>query len=253
MKKVLSAILVMSVATSMLAFSASAVSPDLSAMPASQLAYMDVYSASPETQQAILNARAEIIYGDQAWTVNGAVSVFDAETGETETLPEFSDVFPGWNLFEIEAAASGDPDIIASAIRLTMSGRALPGYVPSSTSDTARESDMIDFTEEGPFPLANDAYASTPFTDVTGRGNVIGVGAITDPLEGSRYNLGVFCGQSHIGWKPNLKVGQGIKFTASSGRTYSIRGSAYREEFVGQYTVRVSEDPSFYNGFIQIP
>ena len=47
MKKVLSAVLAMSVATSMLAFSASAVSPDLSAMPASQLAYMDVYSASP--------------------------------------------------------------------------------------------------------------------------------------------------------------------------------------------------------------
>ena len=86
-------------------------------MPDSQLAYVDIYTAPPEAQQAILNARARIIYGNQAWTVNGAVSVFDGETGKVEALPEFSDVFPGWSLFEIRAAASGDPEIIASAIR----------------------------------------------------------------------------------------------------------------------------------------
>lgn len=253
MKKVLSAILVMSVATSMLAFSASAVSPDLSAMPASQLAYMDVYSASPETQQAILNARAEIIYGDQAWTVNGAVSVFDAETGETETLPEFSDVFPGWNLFEIEAAASGDPDIIASAIRLTMSGRALPGYVPSSTSGVMQQSNMIDFTTDGHFTPAIDFVTSVPFTQFTGNGNAIGIGAVTDPLDGSRYNLGVSSGNDQIGWKPDLKVGQGVTFTTSAGRHYSVRGSVFRDEFKGHYLVQITEDLSVFDKLFEIP
>lgn len=252
MKKILSAALALSLAVSMMTFGAGAVSPDFSVMPASQLAYMDVYSASPEAQQAILNARAEIIYGDQAWTVNGAVSVFDARTGKVEPLPEFSDVFPGWNLFEIQAAASNDPAIIASAVQLVAEGR-YSDYIPPKASGIASGNNIIDFEDEGYFPLANDFAASAPFTSFTGNGNAVGIGAVTDPIDGARYNLGVSSGNTQIGWKPGLKVGDGITFVAAAGRNYSVRGSAYREDFTGHYLVHVTEDLSAFKRLFDIP
>lgn len=222
------------------ASSSGAVSPDLSGMPDSQLAYVDIYTAPPEAQQAILNARARIIYGNQAWTVNGAVSVFDGETGKVEALPEFSDVFPGWSLFEIRAAASGDPEIIASAIRLTLSGGVSPDYVPPTASGVTRKDNMIDFTEEG--RLTTDFAASVPFTELTGNGNTVGIGAITDPCEGARYNLSISSGTAQIGWKPDLKAGQAVTFIAAEGRHYSVRGSVFSQEYEGHYVVQVTED-----------
>ena len=98
MKKILSAALSISMLASLLAFSASADTPtlvsaeDIAVMSVEQIAYLDVETAAPAVQDAILEARAEIIYGDQAWTVDGAVTVFNIKTGTVTELPEFSDL-----------------------------------------------------------------------------------------------------------------------------------------------------------------
>ena len=46
------------------------------------LADQDLETASPEMKEAIMLARRLIVYGSQGWTVGGAVSEFDKETGE---------------------------------------------------------------------------------------------------------------------------------------------------------------------------
>lgn len=71
------------------------------------LAAMDTKTASPELRNAIMLARRLIVYGSQGWTVGGAVSEFDKETGEVTPLPEFSDLWPEWDLNEL--SLSKDP------------------------------------------------------------------------------------------------------------------------------------------------
>ena len=60
-------------------------------------AHMSLEGASPELAEKILDSRWELVYGHQAWTVNGAVSIRH-EDGTIEQLPEFSELFPGWDL-----------------------------------------------------------------------------------------------------------------------------------------------------------
>lgn len=63
-----------------------------------ELAYMDLESAPSALKDDILAARAEIIFGNQSWTVDGAVSIINLEDGTVTKLPEFSDLFPGWEI-----------------------------------------------------------------------------------------------------------------------------------------------------------
>lgn len=80
--------------------SAGAVKPgNLSALSVNELAYMDLEGASPELREEILDARAQIVY-NTSWTVDGAVSIRHKD-GTKEKLPEFSDLFPDWDLYEI--------------------------------------------------------------------------------------------------------------------------------------------------------
>lgn len=117
MKKILSAALALSVMTGLLAFSASADTPalvsaeDIAVMSVEQIAYLDLETAAPAVQDAILEARAEIIYGDQAWTVDGAAAIYNTKTGTVTELPEFSDLYPGWDIPErnISMAPTGIP------------------------------------------------------------------------------------------------------------------------------------------------
>lgn len=109
MRKILSALLAMSMVFTLLAVSASAAAPDAAvsptvdpAVPAAvrATAYMDIEKASPSQREAILTARRQIVYGDQAWTVDGAMRIIKGD-GTVEIPPEFSDLFPGWDLAEI--------------------------------------------------------------------------------------------------------------------------------------------------------
>ena len=224
MKKVLSAILVMSVATSMLAFSASAVSPDLSAMPASQLAYMDVYSASPETQQAILNARAEIIYGDQAWTATGNSFIVDLETGEVKRVPTFEELFPGWDLPKVETTSQTDA-----------------GYA----SCFSRASDDI-HRDNHKLQLYHDTELGEKVVTFNGTGGKVGAFAESGPVN-ARYNLSVTKDGKGIGWYPDMTIGVGVQFDTSTYFAYTVHASASNENSAGEwYRIIVTEDIQKY-------
>lgn len=78
---------------------------------AEQYAYLDLDSASPSMQQKILDARNTIIFSKD-WVADGyEADVEDVSTGEVlETLPSFSELFPGWDLPVDESTASASND-----------------------------------------------------------------------------------------------------------------------------------------------
>lgn len=70
------------------------------------IAYLDVDTASPEMQEKILEARKEIIYNTE-WVADGHIGyIQNMETGEIiREVPEFSEVFPGWDIPIIDEVA----------------------------------------------------------------------------------------------------------------------------------------------------
>ena len=66
---------------------------------ASEFAYLDADKATPELKKKILEARKEIIYNTD-WVADGYVGcIRNIKTGKLiKELPEFSEVFPGWNV-----------------------------------------------------------------------------------------------------------------------------------------------------------
>ena len=50
-------------------------------------------------------AREKVIYGSQAWTVNGAVTIQHSD-GTVEPVPEFSALYPGWTVPKQAASVS---------------------------------------------------------------------------------------------------------------------------------------------------
>lgn len=98
---------------------------------AEQYAYLDLDSASPSMQQKILDARNTIIFSKD-WVADGyEADVEDVTTGEVlETLPSFSELFPGWDLPVDESIASTSND---SSLTLSSSE-----VTPFSNSDWLR-------------------------------------------------------------------------------------------------------------------
>lgn len=100
---------------------------------AEQYAYLDLDSASPSMQQKILDARNTIIFSKD-WVADGyEADVEDVTTGEVlETLPSFSELFPGWDLPVDESIASTSND---SSLTLSSSmGTIIRSYATSLTS-----------------------------------------------------------------------------------------------------------------------
>lgn len=106
--------LALTLAVLMLAPASAAQTVDTSAPSVEELAYMDLDGASPELRESILKARAQIIY-TKSWTVDGAVSVIHQD-GTVEMLPEFSDLFPGWDLGEIRSVFAQPNEPVTSEI-----------------------------------------------------------------------------------------------------------------------------------------
>ncbi len=95
-------------ATSLTVLAADTSAPTQEALTkAEQYAYLDLDSASPSMQQKILDARNTIIFSKD-WVADGyEADVEDVSTGEVlETLPSFSELFPGWDLPVDESIAS---------------------------------------------------------------------------------------------------------------------------------------------------
>mgnify|MGYP000444345376 CR=1 FL=1 len=64
---------------------------------AKEIAYMDVNSASSEMQERILEAR-EVIIESQSWVADGWEATITHADGTVESIPTFSECFPGWDI-----------------------------------------------------------------------------------------------------------------------------------------------------------
>lgn len=206
------------------ASSAGAVSPDLSGIPDSQLAYMDVYTASPEAQQAILSARAKIIYGDQAWTADGNASVVNLETGEVMQVPTFEDLFPGWDLPKVETT--------------NQTGVSDPSCSTGSASDI--------FNCNVKPQLFHNTESWVKVVTFNGTGGKVGAFANSGPVD-ARYNLSVTKNGEGIGWYPQMAVREGVQFDTSTYFAYTVHASACDENSAGEwYRMIVTEDFQTY-------
>lgn len=215
-KKLASALMALVMVFSLLAVSASAAAPE---MIVERLAYMDLDSAPAAMREDILKARAQIIYGEQPWTVDGAVFIIHGD-GTVETLPEFSDLYPGWDVPSCDT------------IKID--------FMPMGLADAD-----IEFGDNVYLELYPDSGVNTKdFFSFAGNGRPVGVYAQTWPMVGACYNIG-FTNQSigkDLGWVPNLSGKAAAAVQAKAGQLYGVRGSVYRQEYVGQYWVKVTQD-----------
>jgi len=72
---------------------------------ASEYAYMDIDSASPEMHEKILEARETIIFS-QSWAVDGVEAYVIDVDGTIEVLSKFSELFPGWDVPVLDTSAA---------------------------------------------------------------------------------------------------------------------------------------------------
>lgn len=159
------------------------------------IAYMDIAKV-PELEDEILAARKKIIFGDQAWTVDGQVSIVN-EDGTVEKLPEFSDLFPGWDIPEDNEKCPPQ----SRAVRY--SGNV---YVPA-----------VDNNVNAPKFYSFNAFSS-----------VVKITALT--LPGNKYNVGITNEDTYesAAWVPNICLGQTAAVNRLVvGTRYSVRVSTY--------------------------
>ena len=74
---------------------------------AEEIAYLNLESASPEMKEKILSARNQII-DSQCWAADGFTLELNDEKGNViGAAPNFSELFPGWDLPVDESIANG--------------------------------------------------------------------------------------------------------------------------------------------------
>ena len=74
---------------------------DMTLEEAQSFAYMDLDAAPAELQETIRKAREVIIYS-QSWVADGFECYVTSPDGTRETIPSFSELFPGWELPAID-------------------------------------------------------------------------------------------------------------------------------------------------------
>lgn len=209
-KKVLGLVIAGCMTLSTLMISAGAVGASTES-DVSRIAHMDVATAPASMVDSILEARAKIIYGDQAWTVNGAVKKINAD-GTVEALPEFSDLFPSWDL----------PTIHTTCATTTS--------VQGSTTNSS-----IGYKGNVELKVCSSCENSPAFYSFNGLGT--DVKAYAKTLPGDRYNLGFTNEDTRkdVGWVANIAVGSdsGYTITADNNVRYSVRASVFDEDDVG--------------------
>lgn len=219
-KKFLSVVCAGCMALSVMPFASAAdasISMDSSMASVKALAYMDLESAPVAMQDDILRAREQIIFGDQAWTVDGAVSLICAD-GTVEMLPEFSDLYPGWDIPTRDISESNYTESLT----------------PYSTS--------VDIEEQISFTMAVTWANSKDFTQFTGTGDYVYVYAKSLPRD-AYFNIGFASGVgTNLGWCPNLNKSVGAKIDTNAGKVYNVRGSAADKASEGKYRIAINSD-----------
>ena len=157
-------------------------------------------------------AREKVIYGSQAWTVNGAAAIQHSD-GTVEQVPEFSALYPGWTVPKQAASVSST----ALAEVADVGSHSISGY------------------------YRNVYVKYKPFYSFMGNGETVSAFAVTIP--GSKYNLGIYneTAQQDAGWLPNLSKGDRVLLQTANGVYYSIRASVPLNMPIGYSRMKVEE------------
>lgn len=76
---------------------------------AKKYAYMDLDSATSDMKERILAARETIIYS-RSWAADGCSVSIQRADGTEEFLPQFSELFPGWDIPTVDSLPAEDID-----------------------------------------------------------------------------------------------------------------------------------------------
>lgn len=178
-------------------------------MTTEQLAYCDIHSAPAEVQADILEARDAIIHST-SWTVDGQAEICHPD-GTIEKLPEFSELFPDW---DIPTVPDAENDIMPYS--LSYDGFV---YLQHPTS-----------TVTPPF-YAGSAGAT---------GITIVVRAIS--LPGSSWNCAIdrlgSGSRQEVSFARDMGVGSRLQYSNTRGGVnYAVRASTYSTEGYAQMSV----------------
>lgn len=177
------------------------------------LAYLDLENATPELQDQILAARCELVYGDQAWTVNGTAYRI-LPNGSKEVIPEFSTLFPDWDVSKITTYAQTKWD------RNQL--RTVGIYRSASRSSSIGYDGVVNL------PIASSVNLGYNFYSFTGDGSTVYAYAKT--LPGDKYNIAIYDEdlKSDVCYIPNTIPGRdyGCIFDSVSGHRYDCRASS---------------------------
>lgn len=158
----------------------------------------------------------KVIYGSQAWTVNGAAAIQHSD-GTVEQVMEFSTLYPGGTVPKQTALVSSTAlDEVANVGSHSISGYYRNVYL---TQDVKYK----------------------PFYSFMGNGETVSAFAVTIP--GSKYNLGIYneTAQQDAGWLPNLSKDDRVLLQTANGVYYSIRASVPLNMPIGYSRMKVEE------------
>ncbi|OMC73042.1 hypothetical protein BK121_09030 [Paenibacillus odorifer] len=181
-----------------------------------KLAYQDVDAAPTEWKDDILNARNSIIYST-SWTVDGQVG-YELPDGMLVALPEFSDLFPGWDVPKLKEDVRKE--------QLTK---------PQTYDFHTLAANYVGFVYL--FEPSNSG-ASLPFYTFYSSANRVTM--IGDSLPGTSYNAGFtnLNTGSDVGYANNLPQGGKLYLTKLNSNTaYGARASTYSTTGYAQMSV----------------
>jgi hypothetical protein len=178
------------------------------------------YLTSDSIKEQILKSRVNLVFGNTRWVADGIAAYIANADGSIEKLPNFSDVFPGWDLASISKA------------RTVYRGPYEPVY--AETADFARDTPLT----KGSPVAAHEFYY---FNSGGNSAQISATTATTLASNASTYNVGFFNADTatDITWAANLKFGQDFIFTnPSKGTRYAVRASTYEEMGMVYITVK---------------
>lgn len=170
-------------------------------------AYLNYDSADAKTKDLILKARREVVFGNISWTVNGAISIKNAD-GSMTKLPEFKDLFRGWDLNQ-----------------LTLSDNAITNNLATNVSASVNSESATSAEFSGNVYIPHSNGIGNTFFTFVGSGDNIGIWA--DTLPGSKITFGFknVSTNSYLGWVANLALGQKFCVNCRRNYIYSVRCS----------------------------
>ena len=179
---------------------------------------MDYDTATPEVRELILDARYRVIFSnDVAWTVDGQVGIIHPD-GTRETLPEFSDLFPDWDLDKITERAGHN-------------------FSNLDLVEDAASARSLFFNQNRSLPRENPNQQAPVFHEFQGQGREISVTPMSSS-SGSRVNIGFSNSFGNVGWASNLAIGQPTFLMELQGIDYGIRGSGTTDATTSRIEMR---------------